>query len=125
MNLPETQLFNYPKYLINTFMNYETYLLTRLEKQAERIVKEGNNDPQDTITMDIPLFIRMLELAREDIKSDVELHNVVERALSLKNSGTLTMGDYEDIVGKSNKPLPNLHQNTGLDEIRKLAGIKQ
>jgi len=101
-------------------MNYENYLLNRLEKQAERIVKESN-DPQDTITMDVPLFIRMLELAREDIKSDVELHNVVERVLALKNSGTLTMDNYEDIAGT---PAQEPQQDTGLDEIRKLAGIK-
>lgn len=103
-------------------MNYENYLFHRLEKQADRIVKEGN-DPQDTITMDVPLFIRMLELAREDIKSDVELHNVVERTLALKNNGTLTMDNYDDIAGAPASPEVAPERDAGLDEIRKLAGL--
>lgn len=52
-------------------------------------------DKKDTITMDIPLLIRMLELAREDIKTDAELHKVVEKLIDIRNKGTLTMDDYE------------------------------
>lgn len=56
-------------------------------------------DKKDTITMDIPLLIRMLELAREDMKSDAELHRVVEKLIDIRNKGTLTMDDY-DFVAK-------------------------
>lgn len=55
-------------------------------------------DEKDTVTMDIPLLIRMLELAREDIKSDAELHRVVEKLIDIRNKGTLTMDDYEFVA---------------------------
>jgi hypothetical protein len=55
-------------------------------------------DKKDTITLDIPLIIRVLELAREDIKSDMDLHRVVEKLIEIRNKGTLTMDDYEFIA---------------------------
>ena len=63
---------------------------------------EEETNPTDKITMDVPLFIRMLEYAREDAKTDMDLHDVTEKALTLSTSGnTLTMADYESIAGKS------------------------
>jgi hypothetical protein len=63
---------------------------------------EEETNPTDTITMDVPLFIRMLEYAREDAKTDMDLHDVTEKALALSTSGaTLTMANYESIAGKS------------------------
>ena len=51
--------------------------------------------------MDVPLFIRMLEYAREDAKTDMDLHNVTGNALKLSTTGkTLTMTDYNKIVSK-------------------------
>lgn len=62
-------------------------------------IKEEEN-PIDTITMDVPLFIRMMEFAREDAQSDLDLHDVAEKAISLSNNGkTLTMSDYETMFG--------------------------
>ncbi len=55
-------------------------------------------DQKDTITFDIPLLIRILEYAREDIKSDPELHKVVEKLIDIRDKGTLTMDDYNLIV---------------------------
>ena len=53
------------------------------------------SDLQDAIKLNIPLLIRMLEHAREDIKSDAELHEFVERILSLsKKVDTLTMAQW-------------------------------
>lgn len=52
-------------------------------------------DEKDTITFDIPLIIRMLELAREDLKSDADLHRVVEKLIEIRNKGVLTMDDYD------------------------------
>ena len=61
-------------------------------------------DKKDTITMDIPLLIRVLELAREDVKTDAELHRVVEKLIDIRNKGTLTMDDY-DFVAKLKESL--------------------
>jgi len=58
----------------------------------------GTTDARDTVTFDIPLLIRTLELAREDIKSDAELHRVVENLIELKNKKVLTMDDYDYIA---------------------------
>ena len=55
-------------------------------------------DKKDTVTVDIPLLIRLLELAREDIKSDMDLHRVVERLIDIRNKGILTMDDYDFIA---------------------------
>ena len=59
----------------------------------------NKNNPEDTITMNIPLLIRFSELMREDIKTDVALHEVIENLLDIKDKGVLTMNDYEIIVG--------------------------
>jgi len=57
-------------------------------------------DKVDTITMDVPLFIRMLEYSREDAAEDMDLHDVTEKAISLgKERGILQMEDYDEIVG--------------------------
>jgi hypothetical protein len=59
-----------------------------------------SEDPVDTITMDVPLFIRMLEYAREDAKEDMDLHDVTEKANLLgKERGILQMEDYDEIIG--------------------------
>lgn len=58
-----------------------------------------DNTPKtmDKITMDVPLFIRLLEFAREDAKDDMELHTMTENALKLGDK-TLTMEDYDKVV---------------------------
>lgn len=55
-------------------------------------------DKKDTVTLDIPLLIRVLELAREDIKTDMDLHRVVEKLINIRNKGMLTMKDYNYIA---------------------------
>jgi hypothetical protein len=63
---------------------------------------ENNFNPTDKITVDIPLFIRLLEYAREDAKTDMDLHKATENALALSETGkTLTMDQYDEIVGGS------------------------
>ena len=58
-----------------------------------------NFNPSDKITVDVPLFIRLLEYAREDAKTDMDLHNVAENAIALSETGkTLTMAQYDEIV---------------------------
>jgi hypothetical protein len=60
-------------------------------------------DKRDTVTFDIPLLIRMLEFAREEIKSDPDLHRAVERLINIRNRGVLTMYDYNYIAGLQRK----------------------
>jgi hypothetical protein len=61
-----------------------------------------NFNPADKITVDVPLFIRLLEYAREDAKTDMDLHKVTENAVALSETGkTLTMAQYDSIVKDS------------------------
>ena len=56
-------------------------------------------NPSDKVTLDVPLFIRLLEYAREDAKTDMDLHNVAEKAITASETGkTLTMADYDGLV---------------------------
>lgn len=65
-----------------------------------RITELETNKP-DVIKVDVPLFIRLLEYAREDAKTDMDLHDVAENIIELSVSGdTLTMDDYNSIIGK-------------------------
>lgn len=109
-------------------MTYEDFLLKQLERSADRAVKESH-DPEDKVTFDVPLLIRLLELAREDIKTDADLHHVVDRILAIKDRGILTMDDYEEIQGGVDKavttrPVSGQQANEPkLDELRRLAGL--
>ena len=46
----------------------------------------------------MPLLIRLLEYAREDAKTDLDLHDVAEKLINLSQTGhILTMNDYTKI----------------------------
>jgi hypothetical protein len=73
-------------------------------------------DKEDVLSFDIPLFIRILELAREDVKEDMELHRITERLLSIRKKGTLTMADYDFVSGikKIKEQLENICEVSGM-----------
>jgi hypothetical protein len=71
------------------------------EKEVKDKIKEESN-PRDIISVDVPLFIRLLEYAREDAQTDMDLHDVAENIVTLSSTGkVLTMDDYSHIVGAS------------------------
>ena len=75
-------------------------ILKKIADDTEDEVSEIDN-PVDRITLDIPLFIRLLEYAKEDAKTDMDLHNVTENIIKLSGTGnTLTMANYDTIVKK-------------------------
>lgn len=97
-------------------MSYSTLLHSGIVNPAKpKLTKESAN-PVDIISMDVPFLTRILELAREDIKSDVELHQVLTKMIELKNQGPLTMDHYDNIVAQK-------EPNSELESIKKLAGI--
>ena len=66
----------------------------------ESPVNEAQDNPKDVISVDVPLFIRLLEYAREDAQTDMDLHDVAENIITLSAEGkVLTMGDYDMLVG--------------------------
>jgi hypothetical protein len=61
-------------------------------------VREKTN-PTDKVSMDIPLLIRIMEYAREDAQTDMDLHNVAENLIALSKEGlTLGMDSYDSII---------------------------
>jgi hypothetical protein len=60
----------------------------------------SNGDEVDTVSMDVPLLLRVLEFAREEVEDDMVLHDVVERLVAMSKDGPLSMDDYENIVGE-------------------------
>jgi hypothetical protein len=75
----------------------------------------------DVVKLDVPLFIRLLELAREDVKEDADLHDVAEAVIKLSQDGVATMANYDEIVAFMKRQGSNT--NAELDRIRKLGGL--
>jgi hypothetical protein len=56
-------------------------------------------NPKDVIKLDVPLFIRLLEYAREDAKSDMDLHELTDNLIEMSSEGrVLSMDDYEFVL---------------------------
>ena len=80
----------------------ENFKLEEETIDSKKYISEREENPEDKITMDVPLFIRMLEYAREDASTDVDLHEVAKKAIGLSSEGeVLTMDNYEYIVGET------------------------
>ena len=68
-------------------------------KEVNEVETKISEDIPDIIAVDVPLFIRLLEFAREDAGDDMDLHEVAERAIeAVKMRGVLSMDDYETLV---------------------------
>lgn len=66
--------------------------LELLKELAQTTVLNG-------VSFDLPLFIRVLEWAREEVKEDVDLHILAETAAELMITKTfLTMADYDALL---------------------------
>lgn len=52
----------------------------------------------DVIKVNVPTFIRLLELAREDLKNDADIHFLAEKATEISKRKTIAMSDYCDMV---------------------------
>jgi len=63
---------------------------------------EINGDKVDIITTDVPLFIRLLEYAKEDAETDMDLHNITENIISIGKEieKPLTMENYNNIINQ-------------------------
>jgi hypothetical protein len=88
----------------DTLPQYTYVISSKIEEtiDSKKYIAEREENPEDKITMDVPLFIRMLEYAREDASNDVDLHDVAKKAIGLSSEDkTLTMDDYESIVGET------------------------
>jgi len=73
----------------------------------------------DIIKLDVPTFLRLIELARESVKNDADLHDMAEIVTKISRDEVVTMKHYKTIV--------NFMKTQGttdeLDQIRKLGGF--
>jgi hypothetical protein len=85
---------------------------------AEFVQSRKDNDteknPVDTVRMDVPLLIRVMEFAKEEAKTDMDLHSAAENMIELsKNDRILNMDDYNSIFTPD--------ENTKQDRLQELA----
>lgn len=67
-------------------------------------LKLNESDKTDTVLVDIPLLIRLLEWAHEDAKNDMQLHKVAENLISMsKDDKSLSMKDYNAAIKDADK----------------------
>ena len=57
----------------------------------------------DVVHLDVPLFIRLIELAREEVKQDADLHDIAEKIIAISQQRVATMADYDSIVNFMHK----------------------
>ena len=77
----------------------------RIKEAIRKALMEptAKENPTDIASLDIPLLIRIMEYAKEDAQTDMDLHKVAENIIELSKQGrTLTMEDYSNIVSISN-----------------------
>ena len=68
-------------------------------REGELTLADRERNPTDTITMNVPLFIRILEYSKEDAEEDVDLHGVAERAVEMsKEYEVLSMDCYDELL---------------------------
>ena len=100
-----------PEAPVGDEINEEDLILTpgkgRQHKPGLLHKQEVSVNPTDTVKVDVPLLIRLLEFAREDAKTDMDLHDLAEKLVAgCKRGRTLTMKDYDRLVPEKQPEAP-------------------
>jgi hypothetical protein len=74
----------------------------------------------DVVRLNVALFLRLMELAREDVKHDADLHFVTEIVTRISQDRVVTMDDYDNILAYMNKN----KKSDELETIKRLGGIQ-
>jgi hypothetical protein len=95
----EAALANPDKADLNKDGKLSDYEKKRGAAIEKAMVKEVEQDAIDIVTLDVPLFIRMLEYAKEEAADDMVLHDIATKTIALsKQRGILSMEDYEALI---------------------------
>jgi hypothetical protein len=95
----------------------DMYRLLKIMREAEAadlpavVPGAESSDGVDTVTMDVPLLLRVLEYAREDAEQDVDLHALADSLIELSKQGTVTMDQYDQLVPASDDQLEEWADN--------------
>lgn len=74
----------------------------------------------DNINIDISTFLRLLELAKEEVQDDKELHFIADIVSQISNKRQVTMDDYDEIYNFSIQK----SKENNLERIKKLSGLQ-
>jgi hypothetical protein len=100
--------------------DYEEKRGAAIEKAMD-IKEEEQPDAIDIVTLDVPLFIRMLEYAKEEAADDMDLHELATKTIALsKQRGILSMEDYDTLIPPTDNEIQEdvkkYRQERGLEE---------
>jgi len=99
--------------------DYEEKRGAAIEKAMD-IKEEEQPDAIDIVTLDVPLFIRMLEYAKEEAADDMDLHELATKTIALsKQRGILSMEDYDTLI----PPTDQIDEN--VDDMAKVYWMQQ
>jgi hypothetical protein len=82
---------------------------------------------EDIVAFDIPLFIRLLEFAREDATDDETLHKITDKIIDMCLDGqVLSMNQYDEIISISPEVDTSNMNSLAEQQLRwlKIAGIR-
>ena len=88
-------------------------------------------NPVDVIALDVPLMIRIMEYAREDAKTDMDLHVLAEKMIELCTTGQhLTMQDYDAIIQQepdatNDSDAMNISESIAMNKLLLNAGLNK
>lgn len=78
----------------------------------------------DIVRLDVPLFIRLLELAREDIKCDADIHDLAQAVIARSKEKVVDMADYDALVDfMKSQGKPTDDDDYASDDIRRFRQI--
>jgi hypothetical protein len=87
--------------------------------------QEQEENKMDVISVDVPLFIRLLEFAREDATDDMKLHDVAEKLIELCADGDIAqMDQYDEIVGTKEDSAATSGMNAVEDSMEPMSEIE-
>jgi hypothetical protein len=81
--------------------------------------KYQGRSKMDIVRLDVPLFIRLLELSREEIKQDADIHDLAQKVIELSKESVVTMADYDELVSF----MKTQGEDAELLRIRQLGGL--
>jgi len=61
----------------------------------------------DELRMNTSVFLRLMELAREEVCDDADLHDIAEAVQMLSQSKIVDMGDYQSILDYKDSQNPS------------------
>jgi hypothetical protein len=73
----------------------------------------------DIVRLDVPLFIRLLELSREEVKQDADIHDLAQKVIEFSKDRVVTMADYNELISF----MQSQGSEDELDAIKRLGGI--